>query len=436
MPIFDPNIFDPNIFDASSDVSVNAGLASGTGSAHNASIRVQPNAGAAAGTGQAYDATASTAVAAAAGAASGTGVAYGPSAHVAPNAGSSAGAGTALDSTVSTSADVSVSAEVATGTGSAYNASANVSVNAGAAAGTGSALGATASTVVSALAGVATGAGAAYNATVDIVQLAVHAATFGIDAQILGIGMHDRTDFHYGVQPDTAITYGTEVLDVVLARLFESVDSVTDPNTFRLYAYISDYVPSGDVFSLDAYIFAGHPITLNAVIHKVQKISFGISSVIGSDNPWNVVRTPLGNGVATYSAITGLTTASIHDGIRDSGAFKTWASGDWYQINWSVPQTINQVILYDTTTDAVSSSGYFGSSGELQFSDGSVVAWSGLPDQGYQGFSGVQEIPPFHPLVIDFAPRTVSSLRVVSLVGGHSRAGLAEIEAYNTDQYT
>ncbi len=461
----------------SADVSVNAGLASGTGTTNTTWALVAPNAEAATGTGAASNATPS--VGAYATEAAGSGSAHTTSAHVQAPIEPASGTGTAYDATVSLATNVNATADVAAGTGAANDATnavaassgaaagtgasgdaaGAVAVNAEASAGTGAAYDATvaatpyvsanadvatgsgaansASINVAPNAGVGSGAGSAFDATVDTAPgLFVRVSGFGIDAQILGIGMPDRIDFHYGVQPDTAITYEGEVLDVVLARLFETVGTVTDPNTFRLYAYIADYVPTGSTFGIDAYLFGGYPLTLDAVIHKIQKVNFGISAAVATAAPWNVVRVPTGGGVATYTAISGLNPASIHDGVRDGGFFKTWASGDWYQINWTVPQTINQVHLYDTTTDAVTSSGYFGSSGELQFSDGSVVSWSGLPDQGYQGFSGVQEIPPFHPLVIDFAPRMVSSMRVVSLVGGHTRAGLAEIEAYNTDQYT
>jgi hypothetical protein len=122
-----------------------AGHASGTGTAHDATVTVTPAAGHASGTGTAHSPTAS--VTPAAGHASGTGAATDPAAAIAP------------------------AAEHASGTGAANAASAAVTPAAGHASGTGTANDPTIdanSTAAEAPAGHASGVGAAHNATVRV----------------------------------------------------------------------------------------------------------------------------------------------------------------------------------------------------------------------------------------------------------------------------
>ncbi len=145
----------------SAGTDADAELAVGTGSAHNASVHVAPNAGVASGTGAALDATVTTAVDtnAAAGLASGSGSAGDAAAAVAAGAGAAGATGAAHDATASSS--VSVAADAASGTGAAAGASSQVDASAGAASGTGAAHDATAVPGMSAAAGAASGTGAA-----------------------------------------------------------------------------------------------------------------------------------------------------------------------------------------------------------------------------------------------------------------------------------
>lgn len=180
------------------DTEVDAGLATGTGTAHNASILIQPNTGLASGTGAALDATVSTQTSTSANAelASGSGAASGPTPSIAPNAGAAAGTGSASDATVTIGQYASAGA--ASGSGAAQSAAPAVAPRAGSSSGAGSASNATADVGgaacegvfqndafqsngfqicgdVSANAGVATGTGQAYNATVT--GAAAHAET-------------------------------------------------------------------------------------------------------------------------------------------------------------------------------------------------------------------------------------------------------------------
>jgi RHS repeat-associated protein len=144
----------------------------------------------------------------------------------------------------------------------------------------------------------------------------------------------------------------------------------------------------------------------------------------------NLVRFPHG-GTASYTASrqydAAYTPPEAADGItgNTSATYATWAvsgwvPGDWWQVTWSEPQSLDRIVLCDRRTG----SWYFGSSGRITFSDGSTVNWSGLPnDCGSTGQN---------PLTIEFARKTgITSFRVIGDAGGFGNAGLAEVEAYD-----
>jgi hypothetical protein len=136
-----------------------AGLASGTGQALDPTTAVTVGAEVASGTGTAPDAI--QAVGAASEAASGAGAAHSPAIDIRANADQAAGTGGAFDATVSTLALTNAPADVAVGTGQAPDASVAAGINADQATGTGSAPQPTVATGIDAPAGLASGAGAA-----------------------------------------------------------------------------------------------------------------------------------------------------------------------------------------------------------------------------------------------------------------------------------
>jgi len=181
---------------ASNDVSVNAEVATGTGTAYTASVDVQPNAGTGAGTGAAYGSspseapsagiatgtgaanTASVSIEVNAGAATGTGAAYGSIPSGAVSAGTASGIGGVVGAfqgfqpdafETPASVGIGVNAGLASGTGQAYDATvttpASLSVTAGSASGLGAAFDAT--VIIAVGAGFAAGTGQAYDATIS-----------------------------------------------------------------------------------------------------------------------------------------------------------------------------------------------------------------------------------------------------------------------------
>ena len=174
---------------ASNDVSVNAEVATGTGTAYGAAPSEAPTAGQATGTGAANDSSASIGV----------------------NAGLASGTGQAYDATVTTTASLSVTAGSASGLGAAFDATVIIAVGAGFAVGTGQAYDATISAVSGAVPDVgiprrrpqdpryrpprqdatvyaqaAYGIGRAYDATVWI-DWTIDEQIFGLtDAQLVG----------------------------------------------------------------------------------------------------------------------------------------------------------------------------------------------------------------------------------------------------------
>ncbi|BGP43897.1 hypothetical protein JCM10449v2_007954 [Rhodotorula kratochvilovae] len=90
-------------------------------------------------------------------------------------------------------------------------------------------------------------------------------------------------------------------------------------------------------------------------------------------------------------------------------------TGAWLLLKWTSPVTINQVVLFDrpNLNDRITNA-------TLRFSDGSLVATGALVNSGAATY-------------VNFTARATTELRftVVSVAGGTSSAGLAEIEVYN-----
>ena len=103
------------------------------------------------------------------------------------------------------------------------------------------------------------------------------------------------------------------------------------------------------------------------------------------------------------------------DGFVGTSAFGEWAStqlNPTLSLTWSQSQTISRVVLYDRPAGNTNAN-----SGTLTFSNGSTVAVTGIPTDG-------------SPLVVDFAPRTVTSITFTTTGGTGSNVGLAEIAVY------
>ena len=139
MAAFQIDAFQNDAFQTAAGTSVNAGLASGSGSAYDATASVSSN------------------VSVNAGLAAGVGAAFGPMPSVAPSAGAGTGSGQALDAT--TDVRFIALADVASGSGAAGAASIRIVPRAGLASGAGSAL-------PPMMVRLATGTGAAYDAHV------------------------------------------------------------------------------------------------------------------------------------------------------------------------------------------------------------------------------------------------------------------------------
>ena len=156
----------------------------------------------------------------------------------------------------------------------------------------------------------------------------------------------------------------------------------------------------------------------------------------------NYVAPPVHGGpVSTNIALTATSTASTHisdrppslahdgiigisdtDGSTISGV-NAWVTtgervGAWMQLDWSTPQTVNKIKLYDrpnVTHDHIKG-------GTLTFSDGSSVTVGELPD-------GVVNGSP-DPLEVTFDAKTITWVRfTVDAFTGHN-AGLTEFEVF------
>ncbi len=125
---------------------------------------------------------------------------------------------------------------------------------------------------------------------------------------------------------------------------------------------------------------------------------------------------------ATVTASSQISSQYSPDAVNDqvigrpgptSGEWASTESAPWVQLDWATPQDIARIVLFDRP------GGDNITGGTLQFSDGSTVAFGGLPGDGQT------------PLEIAFNPRVVSWVRV-NLNGTSSNAGLAEIQAFTS----
>lgn len=137
----------------------------------------------------------------------------------------------------------------------------------------------------------------------------------------------------------------------------------------------------------------------------------------------NLVRFP-STGTATYTASSEFSPTyaapKAADGsyAPDGNEWATAGSGGaaiWWRVTWSDAQILNAVWLYDRPNG----SDWFGSgSGTLRFSDGSTVAFSGLPNNGSL-------------LEVTFADKSgITWLQVETSGSTGSNPGLSEVEAF------
>ena len=105
-----------------------------------------------------------------------------------------------------------------------------------------------------------------------------------------------------------------------------------------------------------------------------------------------------------------------------------WVSDPTWICTWTAPQTINTIKFYDGggyTEGFTPHEWYWGNTGTVEFSDGSSIAWSGLPNNGTK--------------VVTFAAKTVSWFKITStdyntdpnFYGQHKV--LVEVEAFLTE---
>lgn len=267
---------------------------------------------------------------------------------------------------------------------------------------------------------------------------------YSLDAYIIGgPGQHSRADDHFATQPDTVITVvglsgypDGMLLSEVLASLFARAADLGDHPSFGLDAVIAApaVTPQSGSFGLDARIARGGSFGLSAIVkHTFHVETFGLDAVIAGTQSWNLIRTPMSGGEVAYTAIVaGLVTPPSYaaNGIvfNDFGG-DAWrknaagAIGDWWQATWNVAQTIDRVVIYCGSRQSgggTFTNARFGNTGNVLFSDGSSVAWSGLNDTF---------------VTLNFAARSVSWLRLVTATAGGSTAQLTEVEAFNTQQW-
>ena len=137
--------------------------------------------------------------------------------------------------------------------------------------------------------------------------------------------------------------------------------------------------------------------------------------------PTNIARQASATA-SSQNTSTGQTAAKAIDGVAQgypTDSSKEWAtaggkSGSWIQLNWSGPQSMSKVVLYDrpNTSDQITG-------GTLTFSDGSSVAVGSLNNSGTA-------------TTVSFPARTATWVRLTATTVSSATAnvGLAEFEVW------
>ncbi|CAN5658678.1 hypothetical protein BH10BAC3_BH10BAC3_18440 [soil metagenome] len=136
------------------------------------------------------------------------------------------------------------------------------------------------------------------------------------------------------------------------------------------------------------------------------------------------------DNVAVYATVTASTMlnsaykpSNIIDGLIGIDGKGEWACEGvttdwgyvrfpWIQLDWAQPQTINKILLFDRPSLA----GHI-ASGRLVFSDGSIVFVNQIPNDGTAK-------------LVEFADKTVTSVRFITTDGEGKDLGFSEIEVY------
>lgn len=137
-------------------------------------------------------------------------------------------------------------------------------------------------------------------------------------------------------------------------------------------------------------------------VDPATETNFALSAKATSSSDYN-------NDYVASDAIDGTTG---QDGIGE------WASkgevNPWLRLDWDSPQTINSVVLFDRQHPSASVNG-----GTLQFSDGTTVNVSGVPNDG-------------SPLPVSFPDKTVTWVKFQVAGGTGSNNGLSEIQVFHS----
>jgi predicted alpha-1,2-mannosidase len=154
------------------------------------------------------------------------------------------------------------------------------------------------------------------------------------------------------------------------------------------------------------------------IIFIAGLLSFYLNGFAGTDN------------IAVNAQVTASTTlngnfqpTNIIDGLIGVDGKGEWACEGvttdwgyvrfpWIQLTWQQPQTINKIVLFDRSSLAEHIA-----SGKLIFSDGSIVWVNEIPNDG-------------SAKLVEFAGKTVTSVRFVTTDGDGKDLGFSEIEVY------
>ncbi|MGN8552141.1 UNVERIFIED_CONTAM: right-handed parallel beta-helix repeat-containing protein [Microbacterium sp. SLM126] len=210
-------------------------------------------------------------------------------------------------------------------------------------------------------------------------------------------------------------------LEWPLSRPLNQVVLYDRPNTFDRVLGGTLEFSDGSTIAVGALDNAGAPAFVKFASKNVTWVKFSLTSTQGLPglSEFRAESAPDPGRVATPSTLSAYTSnysaARLNDGIIGVAGSGEWAAlttavPTWAQLTWPNAVSLDTVVLYDrpNLTDQVTA-------GTLEFSDGSSVAVTALPNDG-------------SAKVVNFAARAVTSVKFV-ITAATGLPGLSEFEA-------
>jgi len=202
-----------------------------------------------------------------------------------------------------------------------------------------------------------------------------------------------------------ALTYAWEQTDGPVVQLSSTSSSAP--------SFSAPEGPASLVFALTVSNSAGTSTTDAVTVTVAPPLPGGTARNVAPIATISASSQNLADGQGALKAVDGVVAGYPENATAEWSTIKGKV-GSWLGFEWSQPQTVSKVVLYDRPNPADNITG-----ATLMFGDGSQVTTGPLPNDG-------------SPLVVAFPARTVTDMGVVvtGVLKGTVNVGLAEVEVW------